>query len=79
MIATIARKEFVCLLRDGRFKWVAIIMAILLLTSLWTGYSRYLNLKSIQNTTQATTEDQWVNQDDKKGGNPRGPCNYPTY
>jgi len=32
MIGTVARKEFVELVRDGRFKWTAAIMFLLLLT-----------------------------------------------
>jgi len=76
MIATIAKKEFVCLVRDGRFRWIAVIMALLLLTSLWTGYSRYQSLRNIQNVAQATTEEQWVNQGDK---NPHTAAHFGNY
>jgi len=76
MVATIARKEFLCLLRDGRFRWIAVIMALLLLTSLWTGLSRYQSMRITQNAAQSTTDAQWVNQDDK---NPHTAAHFGNY
>ena len=76
MILQIARKEFVVLIRDGRFQWIAAIMASLLLISLWSGYSRYEYLEHIQSGAQRTTEAQWLNQDDK---NPHTAAHFGNY
>ncbi|HJP39766.1 MAG TPA: DUF3526 domain-containing protein [Gammaproteobacteria bacterium] len=76
MITTIAKKEFICLVRDGRFRWIAAIMALLLLTSLWAGLNRYQSLSDVQIASQATTEEQWVNQDDK---NPHTAAHFGNY
>ena len=40
MITSIARKEFTEIVRDGRFKWTAAIMVLLLLTAMLAGYQR---------------------------------------
>ena len=76
MITTIAKKEFVGLIRDGRFRWCAAIMIFLLLTSLWVGYSRYQSMNDTQLSAQTTTEEQWVNQDDK---NPHTAAHFGNY
>ena len=76
MITTIAKKEFVGLIRDGRFRWCAAIMIFLLLTSLWVGYNRYQSMNDTQLSAQTTTEKQWVNQDDK---NPHTAAHFGNY
>ena len=40
MITAIARKEFAEIVRDGRFKWTAAIMVLLLLTAMMAGYQK---------------------------------------
>src|SRR3546814_9953132 len=65
MIRDIARKEFICLIRDGRFKWAIVIMLLLLMTSFLTGYQRYQSLHSIQEASQARDNEQWLSQDKK--------------
>src|SRR3546814_19960259 len=65
MIRDIARKEFICLIRDGRFKWAIVIMLLLLMTSFLTGYQRYQSLHSIQEASQARDNEQWLRQDKK--------------
>jgi len=76
MIKDIARKEFICLIRDGRFKWAIVIMLLLLMTSFLTGYQRYQSLHSIQETAQARDSEQWLTQDKK---NPHTAAHFGNY
>ena len=76
MIATIARKEFSEIVRDGRFKWTAAIMALLLLTALMAGYQKYSAYMDTQRIAQGQTNSQWFNQGDK---NPHAGAHYGNY
>ncbi|MCY3942079.1 MAG: ABC transporter permease subunit [Gammaproteobacteria bacterium] len=76
MIASIARKEFSEIVRDGRFKWTAGIMALLLLTALAAGYQKYSAYMDIQRMSQDQTNAQWLNQGDK---NPHAGAHYGNY
>src|SRR3546814_10320563 len=76
MIRDIARKEFICLIRDGRFKWAIVIMLLLLMTSFLTGYQRYQSLHSIQEASQARDNEQWLSQDKK---NPHTAAHFGNY
>jgi len=76
MIATIARKEFTEIVRDGRFKWTAAIMVLLLLTALLAGYQKYSTQQRIQLATQGSANQQWLEQGDK---NPHSAAHYGNY
>ena len=76
MIATVARKEFVEILRDGRFKWTAAIMVLLLLTALLAGWQRYAGYSHVQAVAQGTSNEQWLKQGDK---NPHSAAHYGNY
>ena len=76
MIASIARKEFSEIVRDGRFKWTAGIMALLLLTALAAGYQKYSAHMDTQRLSQDQTNAQWLNQGDK---NPHSGAHYGNY
>ena len=76
MIASIARKEFSEIVRDGRFKWTAGIMALLLLTALAAGYQKYSAYMDMQRLAQDQTNYQWFNQGDK---NPHSGAHYGNY
>ena len=76
MIAAIARKEFSEIVRDGRFKWTAAIMALLLLTAMAAGYQKYSAFMDIQRLSQDRTNAQWLNQGDK---NPHAGAHYGNY
>lgn len=76
MIASIARKEFSEIVRDGRFKWTAGIMALLLLTALAAGYQKYSAYMDLQRVAQGQTNYQWLNQGDK---NPHSGAHYGNY
>lgn len=76
MIGIIARKEFLCLLRDGRFKWSVAIMLVLLLTSFLTGFQRYQSLHEMREWAQARDREQWLDQDEK---NPHTAAHFGNY
>ena len=76
MIAAIARKEFSEIVRDGRFKWTAAIMALLLLTAMAAGYQKYSAYMDMQRLSQDRTNSQWLNQGDK---NPHAGAHYGNY
>jgi ABC-2 type transport system permease protein len=76
MISSIARKEFAEIVRDGRFKWTAAIMVLLLLTAMLAGYQKYTTAVRIQQTAQSGTNQQWLDQGDK---NPHSAAHYGNY
>jgi ABC-2 type transport system permease protein len=76
MITSIARKEFVEIVRDGRFKWTAAIMVLLLITAMLAGYQKYSAAVRIQQAAQGDTNQQWLDQGDK---NPHSAAHYGNY
>ena len=76
MILTIARKELTETLRDGRFRWSAGIVLVLLVASLFTSW-RYVSteIKERELAKQGERE-RWVNQDEK---NPHSAAHYGNY
>jgi ABC-2 type transport system permease protein len=76
MIGVVARKEFTEILRDGRFKWTAAIMALLLITALATGWQRYAAYAEMQAAAQGVSNTQWLKQGDK---NPHSAAHYGNY
>jgi ABC-2 type transport system permease protein len=76
MITTIARKEFAQVMRDGRFRWTAAMMVLLLLTSILAGWQRYAAYASVQSMAQRNSNAQWLDQGDK---NPHSAAHYGNY
>ncbi len=76
MIGVIAKKEFLCLVRDGRFKWSVAIMLLLLLTSFATGFQRYQSLHETRESAQERDVEQWLDQDVK---NPHMAAHFGNY
>ena len=76
MITAIARKEFSEIVRDGRFKWTAAIMVLLLLTAMLAGFQKYSTLMRIQAAAQGNSNEQWLQQGDK---NPHSAAHYGNY
>lgn len=76
MIATIARKEFVELFRDGRFRWASAIVLALLLTALVAGVTYQRDLIKQQRAAQAAEQARWYEQDSK---NPHSAAHYGLY
>lgn len=76
MITTIARKEFAEIVRDGRFRWTAGCMVLLLVTALLAGWQRYDAYMEAQATAQGSTNTQWLKQGDK---NPHTAAHFGNY
>jgi ABC-2 type transport system permease protein len=76
MIGTVAAKEFAEIVRDGRFRWTAALMVLLLLTALAAGWQRYTSYMAIQGAAQGATNTQWLKQGDK---NPHTAAHYGNY
>jgi ABC-2 type transport system permease protein len=75
-MATIARKEFTELIRDGRFRWVAAIVLALLVTALAAGGYYQRDLIAQQRAAQAAEQARWYAQDPK---NPHSAAHYGLY
>ncbi|MBO0726655.1 MAG: hypothetical protein J2P52_13715 [Blastocatellia bacterium] len=76
MITQIARKEFTEILRDGRFRWAAAIVFVLLLASVVMGGKYYSDVKHQHDLARAETRDQWLRQPAK---NPHSAAHYGIY
>lgn len=76
VILTIAAKELREILRDGRFGWLAAIMAILLLASLVAGWQRHAAYAAMETAAQTTSNGQFYTQGDK---NPHAAAHYGNY
>lgn len=76
MIAIIARKEFIELIRDGRFRWAAAIVLALLVTALVAGGYYQRGLVAQQRAAQAAEQARWYAQDPK---NPHSAAHYGLY
>jgi len=76
MIRRIARKEFTELLRDGRFRWTALIVFALLLVSLGLGWKNYSTVKREQDAAQMDSRKTWENQGER---NPHSAAHFGVY
>ncbi len=76
MIRTIASKEFLEMVRDGRFQWAAGILIALLLTALAMGWRNYEEISSERELAQSTVHEQWLKQPEQ---NPHSGVHYGIY
>jgi ABC-2 type transport system permease protein len=60
MIKRIARKEFVEMSRDGRFRWSAAILLVLLSASLLTGWRSYATFSALRAEAERSQREQWL-------------------
>ncbi len=72
----IVRKEFTDVLRDGRFRWCAILVGALLLVSLGHGWAQARSAQQEHAAAQATARDHWESQGEK---NPHSAAHYGIY
>lgn len=61
-IATVARKEFTELVRDGRFRWAAAIVSALLTLSVLAGWQHQVRMKAQRESVQSAERDRWLGQ-----------------
>lgn len=76
MITQIARKEFTDLLRDGRFRFSALIVGALLLVSLGVSWTQVRAASAQLEAAEATARDHWDSQGEK---NPHSAAHYGIY
>ncbi len=76
MITQIARKELTGMLRDGRLRIIAVLLFLLLLTSLFLGWKSYEAQSAERNEANAASRRQWEDQGDR---NPHGAAHFGVY
>lgn len=76
MIWRIARKEFVEMWRDGRFRWSLLIVLTLLVAALAIGWKSYNSAKAEQERAQAESRESWENQGSR---NPHSAAHFGVY
>jgi ABC-2 type transport system permease protein len=62
MITRIARNGFTETVRDGRFRWAAAVVLLLLITALALGGKHYRQVKAEHDAAQAASRNSWVGQ-----------------
>ncbi|MBL8211830.1 MAG: DUF3526 domain-containing protein [Bryobacterales bacterium] len=76
MIRTVARKEMLEIIRDGRFRWSAAITLLLLCGALAMGWQHYRDVASQHEAARRDTRQQWLKQGEK---NPHSAAHYGVY
>ncbi|MEQ8734591.1 MAG: DUF3526 domain-containing protein [Rhodospirillaceae bacterium] len=76
MILTVARKEFREIIRDGRIKWSAGILAVMLVAALGTAAQRFADISTERASAQEIVNMQFAAQGDK---NPHAAAHYGLY
>lgn len=76
MIRTVARKEILEIMRDGRFRWSAAITFFLLFGALAMGWQHYRDVASQHEAARRDTRRQWLQQGEK---NPHSAAHYGVY
>jgi ABC-2 type transport system permease protein len=76
MIARIARKECIDLIRDGRFRTTAAVVMLMLVAALAAGWRHSSEVRRQHETAVQATRTQWLNQGRK---NPHSAAHYGVY
>jgi ABC-2 type transport system permease protein len=76
MLITIIKKEFINLWREGRVKWFATVIALLLLITLVTSYRYSEQLRKEHDAAMRADREVWDNQSEK---NPHGAAHFGFY
>lgn len=76
MIKEIARKEMTEIWRDGRFRFVAAFILILLIATLLAGWSNYSKTSAEQAAARINDEEQWTGQGAR---NPHSAAHFGKY
>lgn len=76
MIRTIVRKELKEMIRDGRFRIVAIVMFLLLVGAIMVSNRYYQSVNAQRAEARKNARSEWVNQGQK---NPHSAAHYGTY
>jgi ABC-2 type transport system permease protein len=76
IVGRVARKEFSEMTRDGRFRWAAGLVFVLLLLSLLSGWRRYAETKEQHEAARLAERERWLNQGEKS---PHSGAHYGVY
>jgi ABC-2 type transport system permease protein len=76
MILTVARKEFREIIRDGRIKWSALILAVMLVAALASAGQRFVDISAERESAQEVVNAQFAAQGEK---NPHAAAHYGIY
>ncbi|TVP55137.1 MAG: DUF3526 domain-containing protein [Gemmatimonadales bacterium] len=76
MFGHIIRKEVIETLRDGRFRWGAALVGLLLVLSLAAGFAQRAEVERAHAQAQSMSWSQWLDQGDK---NPHSAAHYGIY
>lgn len=76
MILTVARKEFREIIRDGRIKWSALILAVMLVAALASAGQRFVDISAERESAQEVVNAQFAAQGEK---NPHAAAHYGLY
>lgn len=76
MITRIAKKEFTEMWRDGRFRWSAVVVLVLLVAALAIGWKNYTTVKAEKAKAEAESRESWENQGSR---NPHSAAHFGVY
>ena len=76
MILRIARKETIEMLRDGRYRWTAAILLLLLTGALLAGWKHYTDIETQRALSQESDREMWLDQGEK---NQHSAAHFGTY
>jgi ABC-2 type transport system permease protein len=76
MTGRIARKEMTEMIRDGRFRWAAVIVFALLIAALAAGWKGYRDVRAQHESARSETRQHWLDQGKK---NPHSAAHYGIY
>jgi ABC-2 type transport system permease protein len=76
MVAKIARKEMLEMMRDGRFRWASGIVLALLVAALLMGWKHHQQLTEQRDAAQAADQQQWIAQGAR---NPHSAAHFGKY
>lgn len=76
VVASVARKEVLELLRDTRLLWIGGLFALLMLASLLLGWQQMQRMETERTAAQNASYEQWLGQGEK---NPHGAAHFGQY
>jgi ABC-2 type transport system permease protein len=76
MMTRIARKELTEMLRDGRFRWVSVVVLGLLTAAFFMGFRHQSEVSEQHELARRGTRDHWLGQGEK---NPHSAAHYGIY